>query len=73
MNSGGKTTDYDKCMGEIRNSQINLVKIPQMKIQHGRTTSKREGNKRALEKLGIKLYNIFVRSDPSNCRLFLDS
>jgi len=47
LGSGGKITDYDKCVGEIRNAEINLVKMPQMKIQHERTTSKCEGNKTA--------------------------
>jgi serine/threonine-protein kinase RIO1 len=60
LSSGGKITDYNTCIGEIRNAQINLVKAPQMKIQKERTTRKCEGNKTASEKFVIKLYNIFV-------------
>lgn len=60
LSSGGKIRGYDKCIGGIRNAQINLVKMPQMKMQHERTTSKSGSNKTALEKFGIKLYNTFV-------------
>jgi hypothetical protein len=54
--------DYDKCIGEIKNAQINLVELPQMKSQHKRNTrtSKCKANKTASEKFVIKLYNIFV-------------
>jgi len=55
LSSGGKITDFDKCIGEIRNAQINLVKMPQTKIQCERTTSKCEGNKNSPGKIWYKV------------------
>jgi len=53
--SAGKITDYDKCIGEIRNAQTNLVKMPQTKTQRERTTSKCEGNKNSPGKIWYKV------------------